>query len=117
MEGVIAVFIPIFFLAVACVVLIFYRKYSNDERMALIEKGADAKIFQYSSSKSYGPLRFALLMIGLGIGLLVGSLLDEARIVQEEVAYFSMILIFGGVGLYYSHVLEAKKRKEEEAKD
>jgi len=113
MEGVIAVFIPIVALAVTGVLLIFYRKYSNDERMALIEKGADAKIFNAGNQGSYGPLRFSFLMIGLGVGLLIGALIDETRIMEEGVSYFSMILIFGGIGLYYSHVLESKKRKEE----
>ena len=69
MEGVIAVFIPIISVAVLGVLLIFYRKYTNDERMALIEKGADAKIFDLGAQRSYGPLRFSFLMIGLGVGL------------------------------------------------
>jgi len=114
MESVIAVFIPIVGIAIIGVLLIYYRKYTNDERMALIEKGADAKIFHLESQRSFGPLRFALLMIGLGIGLLIGSLLAETRIMEEEAAYFSMILICGGIGLFYSHVLENKKRKEQE---
>ena len=114
MEGVIVVFIPIVSVAVIGVLLIFYRKYTNDERMALIEKGADAKIFNLASQRSYGPLRFAFLMIGLGVGLLIGAPLEEARIMEEGVSYASMILIFGGIGLYYSHILESKKRKDED---
>ena len=112
--AIIGVFIPIIGIAVTGVLLIFYRKYTNDERMALIEKGADAKIFAFSSQNSFGPLRFSFLMIGLGVGLLIGALLADTRMLDEEVAYFSMILIFGGIGLYYSHILESKKRKEEE---
>lgn len=114
MEGVIGVFIPIVFIATAGVLLIFQRKYTNDERMALIEKGAEAKIFDLGQQRSYGPLRYAFLMIGLGIGLLIGAIIDEARIMEDGVAYFSMILIFGGIGLYLSHVIESKKRKEDE---
>ena len=106
--------IPIIAIATIGVLLIFFRKYTNDERMALIEKGADAKIFSFESQRSFGPLRFSLLMIGLGIGLLIGSVLDSAGIVNEPpAAYFSMILIFGGAGLLYSHIIENKKKQGE----
>ncbi len=81
--------------------------------MALIEKGADTKIFNLGGQGHYGPLQFSFLMIGLGIEILLGAIIDDLRIMEDGVPYGAMILICGGAGLFYSHVLESKKRKEE----
>lgn len=110
------VLIPIIALLSFAAMVIFWRKFTNDERMALIEKGGDANIFNRKNN-SYPSLRYGLLFCGAGIGLLVASLLDDARIVQEEVAYFSMLFIFGGAGLFASFFLERKMDEKENKKD
>jgi hypothetical protein len=107
--------IPIVSTISIVVMVIFIRKYTNDERMAMIEKGVDANLLA-SKSNSYPNLRYGLLFIGAGLGLLVGSLLDNARIVEEEAAYFSMLFIFGGLGLFASYFLE-KRAADQEKKD
>jgi hypothetical protein len=52
------------------------------------------------------------LLIGAGIGLLMGYYLDS-QFYMEEVAYFSMLFVFGGLGLGASYLIEEKKMKEE----
>ena len=91
------------------VMIVYIRKYANMERMALIEKGEQP--FQIKQSNTSIPLRFSLLLIGLGLGLLIGYFLDMA-LGMEEVAYFSMILVFGGSGLGLAYLIEEKKAKE-----
>ena len=93
------------------IMIVFIRKYSNIERMALIEKGENP--YQVKQSNTSVPLRFALLFIGFGLGLLIGYFLDMA-FGMEEVAYFSMIFIFGGGGLGLAYLIEEKKAKEQE---
>ena len=51
--------------------------------------------------------------MGAGIGLLAGYFLDEA-FRMDEVAYFSMLFIFGGAGLGLAYVIEEKRDKKEE---
>lgn len=63
----------------------------------MIEKGEDPGKFLRKSNKS-GVLVFAGLMIGAGVGLLIGNFLDQA-FRMDEVGYFSMIFICGGLGL------------------
>jgi hypothetical protein len=46
--------------------------------------------------------------------LLVAYFLDRA-FDMEEVAYFSMLFVFGGVGLGLAYIVEEKKIKEERA--
>ena len=64
---------------------IFYLFYStrNKERLALIEKGVDATIFmkgkkanKNTSTTQVFLLNVALLAMGIGVGILLGTLLD-----------------------------------------
>ncbi|MFY0625475.1 MAG: hypothetical protein JXR07_04215 [Reichenbachiella sp.] len=95
----------VLFLSVAAV-LIVYRKFANEERLALIDKGSDAKIFQ-SDSNAKPALRFSLLLIGAGLGILMGNILS-GMFREEEAAYFSMIFLFGGFGLLTAYFIEKK---------
>lgn len=82
--------------------------------MNMIEKGinpAEAESKRSQNSNPIWPLRFALLLIGAGLGLFVGYFLDMA-LNMEEVAYFSMFFVFAGAGLGISYVVEDKKLKE-----
>ena len=103
----IALFIGVF------TMIIFLRKYENEERMAMIERGMDPKTTARPRISPSGTLRFALLAIGSGIGLLVGSMLKNSNLVEEEVAYFSMVLLFGGLGLLISYLIQLKQEEKE----
>ena len=107
------VMVPIILFICAAVVWIYLRKYENQERMAMIEKGVDPKSFRLNRTRdSSGALRASLLLIGAGAGLLMGYFLDST-FYMEEVAYFSMLFIFGGLGLGASYLIEEKKIKDE----
>ena len=114
-EGAIALMIPIAAVIGAFVVIVYLRKYQNEERLAMIEKGVDPQFFNLKKVLSTSwPLRASLLLIGAGIGLLLGNFLENSLHMEEEVAYFSMLFIFGGIGLGISYIIEEKKAKEEE---
>ena len=108
-EGQLGILLPIIITLGAFVMVVFLRRFSNMERMAIIEKGLDPTMFKFERSKS-GPLRWALLMIGVGIGLLLGAALALTSI-DENTAYFSMIFIFGGIGLGVAYIIEEKKAR------
>lgn len=98
----------IFGFAYATIKLFIRRK----ERMALIEKGTDAPLFDPRPSTNILALKFGLLFIGVAIGLLLGSLLVELTTLNDEAAYLSMVFLFGGIGLVVSHFLEKKELKD-----
>lgn len=108
--AVIGTLIPIILSLGAFVMIVYIRKFDNLERMAIIEKGLSPDIFKRSHSTS-GALRAALLLIGAGIGLLMGNWLEKS-FDMEEVAYFSMLFIFGGIGLGLAYIIEERKARQ-----
>ncbi|MCK4562398.1 MAG: hypothetical protein KAT78_05790 [Flavobacteriaceae bacterium] len=53
-----------------------------------------------------------MLAVGIGTGILVGSLLSNYTVLDEEVAFPSMIFLFGGLFLVGNSFLENKNKKE-----
>lgn len=101
------------------VMLVYLRRIENSERLAMIDKGVDPTLFANKKRNSSGALRIALLFIGVGLGFVTG---DFWRQVDQQshdfgyggspIPYFSMIFIFGGLGLLTAYFIEEKKNKE-----
>ena len=106
---IIALFIPIVSVIGAFIMIIYLRKYENQERMAMIDKGIDLNSIR-KPKRSDGTVSWSFLLIGVGIGLLMGYFLD-VTFDMEEVGYFSMIFIFGGAGLGLSYLVALKKNE------
>lgn len=102
--------IPIVLIIGVAVVLVYLRRYENQERMAMIDKGVDANLFTTKPSHISGALRWSLLLIGVGVGILLGAVLDN-MFRMKEIGFFSMIFIFGGAGLGTAYIIEEKRRK------
>ncbi|MBR9846220.1 MAG: hypothetical protein GYB35_08995 [Algicola sp.] len=99
------ILIPIsFFLAIFGMVYL-YLSTRNKERLALIEKGADASIFMRGKSHT-APiwkviiLNLALLLMGIGIGTFIASLLDNYTSLDEDAVYPATIFFMAGLGLF-----------------
>ena len=84
----------------------------NKERLALIDKGLDANMLHIKTTTHgrYDALKFGLLLIGL----LLGDVLDSYSRIQEEVAYFSMVMLFGGLSLILYYLIMKKIKPEKE---
>jgi len=87
----------------------------NKERMALIEKGADASLFA-TKKKYFGniTLKFGMLAVGIGTGILIGSLISTYSALDEEVAFPSMIFLFAGLFLVGNALIEKKEKTDTE---
>lgn len=72
------------------------------ERMALIEKGEDASLFERKRS-GRGILKWGLIALGLGVGVFMGNFIGMIGIMDEEASIPAMLLICGGLSLlaYY----------------
>lgn len=97
--------------------IIFLRKYQNDERMAMIAKGIAPSARLSKEINPSNSLRWGFILIGFGIGLLMGSLLASLTEIDNETAHFSMIFIFGGLGLLASYFYQMNLDKKNPEKD
>jgi hypothetical protein len=100
------VIVPIaFFLVVFGIVYLYYSS-RNKERLALIEKGAEASIFYGPKSERSGKwiLKVGILAIGVALGVLVGAALESAGM-DHDVAYPASIFLFGGIALVAAYFL------------
>ena len=88
----------------------------NKERLALIEKGADASMFKIgnepgqrgSGGSIFNVLKVGLFLIGAGLGVAIGYFLGTIDM-DEGAAYPSMILVFAGLGLVIYYLITRKK--------
>lgn len=112
------ILIPMSFFA--SVLGLFFMR--SRENMALIEKGINPRK-SYGGPKPYAYMKYALLLVGAGLGLLIAYLVDVAwlheatkyidkngvmRHNDTAAIYFSMLAIGGGLGLFFAYKLERK---------
>ncbi len=103
------ILVPLAFFALVFGSLYVYITTRNKERLALIEKGADPKLFKTKDAGSaFRTLKLGLFFIGIAIGIIGGYFLTESGM-EEEPAYFSMIFLFGGIALTASYFLQKKQ--------
>jgi len=116
------IFIVMFTGLFACVFGIYYL--NTRQNLAMIEKGMNPKI-RYNRPAPFKNLKWALLLVGAGAGLLVAYLVDVTIIqraytyvVNGEIRhewhndnpaiYFALIAMGGGLGLFGSYKIEKK---------
>jgi hypothetical protein len=86
----------------------FSNKARNKERMALIERGVDiSEIYKKKERPGHGFFKLGIVLIGVALGLLLATLISN--LINPVVAYFSMILLCGGIGVILANYLVAKK--------
>jgi len=110
-----AIFVPGAFFAT--IVLIVYFQIRKKERMALLQTGKDATVFDKGRRCGSSSLKYGLLLAGAGIGLLLANLLISLNILSEDVAYFSMLFIFGGAALLVDFFIQRKEEQENKAEE
>ncbi len=90
----------------------------NKERMALIEKGADASIFVKGRQRAQPfwkilILNLALLLMGIGAGVMVGGMLADIGGVRWDVAMPGSIFLLAGTGLLIGFFITRKIDRED----
>jgi hypothetical protein len=89
----------------------------NKERMALIDKGADASLFNtgkdgQSSIFNWNKLtlKIGMLFMGIGFGIIAGAILDSMQVMQNGPNYVSMTFLFGGLSLVLFYLTDRKNK-------
>jgi hypothetical protein len=95
-----------------------YFSTRNKERLALIEKGADASIFVKGKREHTAPiwkvliLNMALVAMGVGLGIFLAALLDNYSTLDSDAVYPSIIFFMAGVGLFIGFNMTKNLDKE-----
>ncbi|WP_166965706.1 DUF6249 domain-containing protein [Yeosuana marina] len=110
------VIVPIMF-GVLFGIFYLYLSTRNKERLALIEKGADASIFMKGKGHT-SPiwkvliLNLALLLMGIGLGVFIASLLANYTTLDEDAVYPAVIFFMAGIGLFIGFNMTKNLDKE-----
>ncbi|MFA6277844.1 MAG: DUF6249 domain-containing protein [Pedobacter sp.] len=109
-----AILVPITFFICTFAMIFGIRYFNNKEKMAMIERGIDPGV-RKSTPQPFLSLKFGLLLVGLGVGLLValftvrgvfGGNMTDAEEGQSVAIYFGCLGVFGGIGLIVSYIIE-----------
>jgi hypothetical protein len=109
------VFIALF----AAVFGIMYLYYTtrHKERLALIEKGADASLFNTGKEGSrlnfsWGKftLKIGMLFMGIALGIIIAAILAQSNVLDEDALYPSLIFFFGGLSLVLFYIIDRKNK-------
>ena len=107
------VLVPVSLFLMIFAILYVYFTTRNKERMALIEKGADPKLFKSEPKIThYATFKWGLFMVGVAFGIFLGVLFDEYSQLDEVPMYFSMILVCGGIALVVAYLLRGRLDKK-----
>jgi len=103
------VIIPVAFFALVFGMFYLYISTRHKQRLALIEKGADASIFGMGNGKlgKYWTIRTGMFFVGIAIGILMGNIVAMTGL-HDVVAYMSMIFLFAGLSLVLFYVFFRK---------
>jgi hypothetical protein len=89
----------------------------NKERMALIDKGADASLFNTGKEGQNSwlnwnkfTLKMGMLFMGIGVGIIAGAVLDSMEVMNNGPDYVSMIFLFGGLSLVLFYLFDRKSK-------
>ena len=112
-----ALIIFIIFGSIFAIAYLFYST-RNKERLALIEKGADASIFVRGKREQTAPvwkvliLNLALLLMGVGLGTFIASILESYTNLDEGPLYLGTIFLMAGTGLLIGFFITKNLDKE-----
>jgi hypothetical protein len=108
MPPAVAIVVPV--TAIICIVglLALLRKFDNDERMAMIEKGLTPPQKGSTRVNPASALRWGCLFMGVGFGIFVANIFENALDKNSDALYPALILFFGGLGLLISYYIQLK---------
>ncbi len=109
--------IPIVAIVMVFITSIKKKNRDTELRLALVQQGTDAETAkllieeQAEKHDKYSSLRWACVLIGLGLGALIDALLGLA---PKHNIYFWLIIAAGmGIGLLTSFIVEYKLKQEQ----
>lgn len=112
------IFAIVFGNALAFGIMYFVIKTRNQERMALIERGATpSEVYANRRISRHAALKNGLFLIGVAAGLLVAAIVSETTSLNPVTSYFAFTLLFGGLGLVIFYLIYSKHERNNPGSD
>jgi len=116
----IALLIPIFailgtFVSISLFIYVYFTS-RHKQRMALLEYGKDASVFnrhKENTPRPFAALKAGLVLVAIGVGILIAYFLTQLGL-PEYVAFLSMIPMFSGLGMLFFYRIAKNKQLEYE---
>jgi hypothetical protein len=86
---------------------IVYIALRHKERMMMIKSGVNASTLE-TKGNILGSLKWGMIFIGIGLGIIVGKIIACSTSMEEEAAFFSMICLFGGIALMIFYIISSR---------
>lgn len=109
------IIVPLGFFAVSFGIMYLIVTSRNRERLAMIEKGIDPRVF--TEARRYTAIRVGLMAVGVSVGLVLANILVETTALDQDVMYPALSFLFGGLGLIISHFITRKMRLQDEEEE
>ena len=114
-KALVAIAIPVTAILGLVGLLIILRKFDNDEKMAMIERGLTPPQKEGTKVNPASALRWGCLFVGVGLGIFIANMIDSVK-EDADALYPALILIFGGLGLLVSYYIQLQlDRKSKES--
>jgi hypothetical protein len=121
------ILVPLSFFAL--VGFIVYHGIKRKERKEMIERGMNPDTYKFDGSKThfhhpedssfeiYKNVKSGLILIGVGLGFFLTKIFIYAGIFDNTFSsYFSLVALFGGIGLLSSYFLVQKLNQNNNSK-
>lgn len=105
--AIVAMSIPITAILGFVGLMIILRKFDNDEKMAMIEKGMTLPQKESAKVNPASALRWGCLFVGVGLGIFVANMIASVK-QDNDALYPALIMFFGGAGLLVSYYIQLK---------
>ncbi|MCD6179334.1 MAG: hypothetical protein J7K39_05465 [Bacteroidales bacterium] len=89
------------------IIILVYLGNQKKIRLSLINKGLDPNTFKNENHQNTA-LRTGIFMSAIGVGILVANGIAALGWLSQDVAFLSMLFIFGGLALIGSGFLNRK---------
>lgn len=111
------ILVPLIVFATIFGIVYVFLTTRNKERLMLIEKGADASLFNANRKFNWKNfmLSSGMLLVGIGVGIMFGAFFSKSIPLEEGVAYPMSIFTFAGLSLIIYYFIARKMDKMDKA--
>ena len=103
--GLIAV-IGVFSSIILAIYLFF--KTRHRERLDLIQSGQTSDIFRNPRTNRIQFLKWGIILVFIGLGILLGGMLEQMEFLEEGFAGFFAVLVLGGTGMILFYFISGR---------